>query len=272
MIDQSRKENIEMSVSKMSKEDRKRRHQTQNQILTSVGCLFVIGAAAFSVMCTKFAINSINRDAQDAIVYAQQQVNNDSTVNRKKDNVNTKADTTVTDDIYDDTDVKNQWSDEQIKWMQENHIRYNEYGQPVDENGNIVVDPTVQVTDDDVSVSDEVSVVPNDKLSSDDISDEDITVDDVSVSETIPAKKPETNTDWVSGKDWLTQSDNGDYEYVVQRGDTLSELCKDAGFSLEEIIEYNQIANRNIIRVGQTIRFPQAGPNGAACNTNLGLG
>lgn len=257
---------LNMSVSKISKEDRKRRNQTKNQILTSVGCLFVVGVAAFSIMGTKFAINNINRDAQDAIVYAKQQANNNSTNNHNDDVVKNENNTDKTDD-------KNQWSDEQITWMQENHIRYNEYGQPVDENGNIVVDPTVPAINDDISVSHEVSDVPTDDDSiSDDTFDENIPMNDVSISETISAEKPETNTDWVLGKDWLIQSDNGDYEYVVRYGDTLGKLCKTAGFSLEEIIEYNQIVNPDIIHVGQTIRFPQAGPNGAAGNPNFDLG
>ena len=237
-----------MSVSKTSKEDRKRRNQMKHQILTSVGCLFVVGVAAFSAMGTKFAINTINRDAQDAIVCAQQQVNS--------------GNNTV---ITETTDDKNQWSDEQIKWMQENHIRYNEHGKPVDENGNIVVDPTVQVVCDDISVSDESSSNPTDNVS-------DENVDDVSVSETISAEKPETNTDWALGKDWLIKSDDGDYEYIVQRGDTLNKLCEATGFSLDEIVQYNHITNPDIIIVEQTIRFPQAGPGGVTGNTNLGLG
>ena len=57
-----------MSVSKMSKDDRKKRNHTQNQILTSFGCLFVTAVGVFSASGAKFAINAINRDATDNCV------------------------------------------------------------------------------------------------------------------------------------------------------------------------------------------------------------
>lgn len=241
-----------MSVSKMSKEDRRRRIQTQNQILTSVGCLFVIGVSIFSVMGTKMAVNSINRNAQDALVYAQQQANN------RQMNA-----TSVIDDVELDVDTNEskQWSDEQVKWMQENHITYNENGEPVDEDGNVVVDPTVSAKPSQTKTDSIADVTSSNKNSNKN-----------EESDKTPIEKPETNTDWAAGKDWLTQSDNGDYKYVISYGDTLNKLCGRTGFSLNEIVEYNNISNPDLIHVGQVIVFPQAGPNGTANNTNLGLG
>ena len=81
-----------MSVSKMSKDEKRKQVQTHNQILTSVGCLFVVGVSTFSVIGTKSAINRINSDAQDVIVYAQQQVNQSNYMNSIVDSNNDKSD------------------------------------------------------------------------------------------------------------------------------------------------------------------------------------
>lgn len=282
---------LHMAVSNGSRSVKKQQLQTQNQIITSVGCLFVIATMVFSVIGAKLAINSINRDAQDAIVYAQQQVAKglatsvDDIVISKDDSLLTeKSDVTSTEDIIVDklpTDIAesnnvipndnsdkiinstDDWSDEQVRWMFENKIRYNEHGQPVDLYGNIVVDPTVQ-SNVNMSVSDDI-VLQNNTL------DSNISTDN-SNSDIISNEKLETNTDWFSGKDYLIQKNNGDYIYEVQIGDSLMSICMKMGFSLDEIIEYNQISNPDVLTVGDFICFPQDGPKGTSGNTNLGLG
>lgn len=231
-----------MSDSKMSRAERKKKLQTENQILTVVGCGFVIATSIFSVMGTRLAVNNINRDAQDAIVFAQQQQRLNAT----------KVKTDVEDDTTNDnpvTDETKKWSDEQVKWMQENHITYNEHGQPVDENGNVVIDPTVPIAE-----KTETNVTT-----------------DVGSVDVISPEEPETNTNWVNDIDGLTQLENGDYGWTVSSGDSLSKLSALTGFSVQEIADYNGITNVNLIHEGDVIRFPQAGPSGAAAS-NLGLG
>lgn len=239
-----------MSVSKMSKDDRKKRNHTQNQILTSFGCLFVAAVGVFSASGAKFAINAINRDATDTIVLAQQSrqfkpqsqqsepskittsESEETSENAVKSNTTEQSNT----DKPDDT----KWSDAQVKWMQENHITYNENGQPVDEDGNVVTDPTITANSDSSE----------------------------SLESTL--MEPETNTSWASGMDWLTQQDDGDYVYVVQKGDCLNDICARTGFALNEVVAYNHIDNPNIIHVGERIVFPKDGPN--TVDYPLGLG
>ena len=139
-------------------------------------------------------------------------------------------------DKHDDT----KWSDVQVKWMQENHITYNENGQPVDEDGNVVTDPTITANSDSSE----------------------------SLESTL--MEPETNTSWASDMDWLTQQDDGDYVYVVQKGDCLNDICARTGFALNEVVAYNHIDNPNIIHVGERIVFPKDGPN--TVDYPLGLG
>lgn len=239
-----------MSVSKMSKDDRKKRNHTQNQILTSFGCLFVTAVGVFSASGAKFAINAINRDATDTIVLAQQsrqfkpqsqqsepiKITTSEFEETSEDAVKSNTTEQSNTDKPDDT----KWSDEQVKWMQENHITYNENGQPVDEDGNVVTDPTI-TSNSDSSESLESTLM-----------------------------EPETNTSWASGMDWLIQQDDGDYVYVVQKGDCLNDICSRTGFALNEVVAYNHIDNPNIIHVGERILFPKDGPN--TVDYQLGLG
>lgn len=246
-----------MSVSKMSKDDRKKRNHTQNQILTSFGCLFVAAVGVFSASGAKFAINAINRDATDTIVLAQQsrqfkpqsrqfkpqsqqsepiKITTSESEETSEDAVKSNTTEQSNTDKPDDT----KWSDAQVKWMQENHITYNENGQPVDEDGNVVTDPTITANSDSSE----------------------------SLESTL--MEPETNTSWASGMDWLTQQDDGDYVYVVQKGDCLNDICARTGFALNEVVMYNHIDNPNIIHVGERIVFPKDGPN--TVDYQLGLG
>ena len=239
-----------MSVSKMSKDDRKKRNHTQNQILTSFGCLFVTAVGVFSASGAKFAINAINRDATDTIVLAQQsrqfkpqsqqsepiKITTSESEETSEDAVKSNTTEQSNTDKPDDT----KWSDAQVKWMQENHITYNENGQPVDEDGNVVTDPTITANSDSSE----------------------------SLESTL--MEPETNTSWASGMDWLTQQNDGDYVYVVQKGDCLNDICACTGFALNEVVAYNHIDNPNIIHVGERIVFPKDGPN--TVDYPLGLG
>lgn len=234
----------------MSKDDRKKRNHTQNQILTSFGCLFVTAVGVFSASGAKFAINAINRDATDTIVLAQQsrqfkpqsqqsapiKITTSESEETSEDAVKSNTTEQSNTDKPDDT----KWSDEQVKWMQENHITYNENGQPVDEDGNVVTDPTITANSDSSE----------------------------SLESTL--MEPETNTSWASGMDWLTQQDDGDYVYVVQKDDCLNDICSRTGFALNEVVAYNHIDNPNIIHVGERIVFPKDGPN--TVDYPLGLG
>lgn len=239
-----------MSVSKMSKDDRKKRNHTQNQILTSFGCLFVAAVGVFSASGAKFAINAINRDATDTIVLAQQsrqfkpqsQQSEPSkiTTSESEETSEDAVKSNITEQSNTDKPDDTKWSDAQVKWMQENHITYNENGQPVDEDGNVVTDPTI-IANSDSSESLESTL-----------------------------REPETNTSWASGMDWLTQQDDGNYVYVVQKGDCLNDICSRTGFALNEVVAYNHIDNPNIIHVGERIVFPKDGPN--TVDYPLGLG
>lgn len=45
--------------------------------------------------------------------------------------------------------------------------------------------------------------------------------------------------------------------HVVKRGDTLSGISKKYGISIDELANFNEIKNPNLIRIGQRIRLPK---------------
>jgi len=47
------------------------------------------------------------------------------------------------------------------------------------------------------------------------------------------------------------------FTYTVQRGDTLSEIAMNYGTTVAELVSINQIANPNLIYVGQTLQIPK---------------
>ena len=44
--------------------------------------------------------------------------------------------------------------------------------------------------------------------------------------------------------------------YIVRRGNTLTQIAREYGVTIESIVELNDIANPNLIYVGETLRIP----------------
>lgn len=56
----------------------------------------------------------------------------------------------------------------------------------------------------------------------------------------------------------LVQQDaDGAYVYIIQEGDTLSHLSAVFGYSVDEIANFNQIRNVNLIYDGSALRIPR---------------
>lgn len=51
-----------------------------------------------------------------------------------------------------------------------------------------------------------------------------------------------------------------DVQYVVRRGDTLSAISNDTGFSVDFLAAYNSIADKNLIITGEILRYPSFTP------------
>lgn len=55
----------------------------------------------------------------------------------------------------------------------------------------------------------------------------------------------------------IRQDTDGTYIYLIQSGDTLSKLSAVFGYSVDEIANFNQIRNVNLIYDGSALRIPQ---------------
>ena len=51
-----------------------------------------------------------------------------------------------------------------------------------------------------------------------------------------------------------------DVQYVIRRGDTLSAISNDTGFSVDFLAAYNSIADKNLIITGEVLRYPSFAP------------
>ena len=67
------------------------------------------------------------------------------------------------------------------------------------------------------------------------------------------AKSYTTESETVNKEETTKTSD---IEYVVKKGDTLSKIASKYGTTYQELAKYNNIANPNIIHVGQVIKIP----------------
>lgn len=96
--------------------------------------------------------------------------------------------------------------------------------------------PVVQSSDDDFSIGEETQSTD----------DTDVSVDDNEVV-TYP---------YYIGTDFVVVDPDGNMIYTVQKGDTLSDISKIVGYSVDELADYNHIANKNLIYVNESIRIP----------------
>lgn len=58
------------------------------------------------------------------------------------------------------------------------------------------------------------------------------------------------------GTEFVVVDPEGNMVYLVQKGDTLSELSGILGYSVDELAEYNQIRDVNLIYVAESLRIP----------------
>lgn len=58
------------------------------------------------------------------------------------------------------------------------------------------------------------------------------------------------------GNEYVVVDIDGSMVYLVEKGDTLSEVSGKVGYSVQELAEHNLIKNVNLIYEGQTIRIP----------------
>lgn len=92
-------------------------------------------------------------------------------------------------------------------------------------------------------------------------SDVNDTADELTSAQTPETTKEQTNDDVNSSTvenndDCVSVSEDGDIIYSIQKGDTLCEISDKFGYSVDEIAEYNQIRNVDLIYADSSLRIP----------------
>lgn len=121
----------------------------------------------------------------------------------------------------------------------------------IDENGNThvvsAVDDNGKSVDTDTISDDIVEQAISDLESDDSQSD---TVENDTINMSLEAERLEKI------EKYCTLDDDGQYVYIVRRGDTMSGIAGKLGFTVAELAEYNSIRNVSKISVRQVIKLP----------------
>ena len=237
---------------------------TKSPIPTHIGgvalCLF---CTALTFVGTRTVVNGLTRDANNKIAQAQIQVTED--VESSKD---TTSDIIVSDDdktnVAAETIVTYDYTNDQLNWAHQYHITWDENGNPIDEKGNIVDDPTTDVNEvaraiaDGTANKDGMSVAylnaHGEKTSTD---------DNQNITESVVESPYE-------GKDNVSRLSDGTYVYTVQAGDTLSKIAEKFGTTVDELVKLNDIDNPSLIHSGQQIKLPSVTVSDNGSGAGLG--
>lgn len=272
-----------MSHVRRKTEMARRDEKTSNALLIGIGVGLVTAVTGLSFAGTYSAIDAMTRQGDEAIAAAKEAVakrnkstqNSDgggsSAVQQTPEQAASSVTTTQTESLSD-----------QVRWMQENGISYNEYGLPVDKDGNVVDDPTIEVYDPsrssyffnddgtpkDVNVeSDDSSTQTSDTSDTQVDTSGNVTVVSPEVDipdQTVDTKPATTATGWwldAEGNllDGLELDSDGKPCYVVKSGDWLIRIADKYGFTYQELAQASGISNPSLIYEGDVIHFPDKG-------------
>lgn len=159
--------------------------KASNHVLVGLGVGIITAVSGLSVAGTMTAINAMNRQSDEAIEAARVSAANNAAQNQQQSQIQVpqgyilvaqgqQGQPGVPDDGSGDGDTgvvhkveseatatpeptstpapedKNEpekWTSDQIGWMQDNKVVYDEYGLPEDQSGNLLDDPTTHVYD-----------------------------------------------------------------------------------------------------------------------------
>lgn len=239
--------------------ERKRRNRMSDKKFTVVsnagGMLLVLCCAGLCVVGTTSAVNALNRSAAMQLSQAKDRAPVIVTEDTGRDAAGT---TDVSGAVSEDSE----FSTAQLDWAKQYHITWDSYGNPMDEKGQVMNDPTTDVNEVARAISDgtaNANGVSLDYLVS------------IGAFDT-PAKEAEPVVPAVSyeGVPNVSQTGDGQYVYTVQSGDSLNYISQLTGVSVADLVKDNQISDASVIQVGQQIVLPSAGVVNGASGAGLG--
>lgn len=219
------------------------------------GMLLVLCCAGLCVVGTTSAVNALNRNAAMQLSQAKDR----APVILTEDTGSDAADTT---DVSGAVSEDSEFSTAQLDWAKQYHITWDSYGNPMDEKGQVMNDPTTDVNEVARAISDgtaNANGVSLDYLAS------------IGAFDT-PAVEAEPVAPAVSyeGVPNVSQTGDGQYVYTVQSGDSLSYISQLTGVSVADLVKDNQISDASVIQVGQQLVLPSAGVVNGASGAGLG--
>lgn len=222
-----------------------------SQIPSMVGGLgFVAAVAVFTFVGTSSVVNALNRNAlnQMSQVQTNQQV----------------VDKVVEQPSVSDTQSSKQVS--QLEWAQMFGITWDEHGNPIDVNGNVMNDPTTEVNEVARAITN--GTANSDGLSLDwlAIHHSDV-IPESQVENQVSVETPKSLYDGIAN---VSQLADGTYIYTVQSGDCLNGISSKLGVPVNTLVSMNQISNASQINVGQQLVLPADGITQNASGVGLG--
>ena len=124
--------------------------KASNHVLVGLGVGIITAVSGLSVAGTMTAINAMNRQSDEALEAARIQAANNAAQAQNQNgnnygNQNGNGGSPQQEPTV--TPAPEKWTSDQIGWMQDNQVVYDEYGLPEDQSGNLLDDPTTHVYD-----------------------------------------------------------------------------------------------------------------------------
>jgi LysM repeat protein len=164
-----------------------------------------------------------------------------------------------------------EWTTNQLEWAHDKHIKWDEYGNPVDENNVVIDDPTTMVNE--VERARANGTLADDGTSRAPVIEE---PEPEPEPETEPeTEEPEEDTAYIDEllkNPNISKDEDGNLIYTVQRGQTLSDIAKETGYSVAELAEYNKLESPSMIVTGQKLKLPPHPPTSEVGVSGAGLG
>lgn len=223
-------------------------------------CLF---CTALTFIGTRTIVNGLTRSAADQMAQAQVQVVDDNDT-PSTDGISVSDDKT---DVVAETIVTYDYTTDQLNWAHQYHITWDENGNPIDEKGNVVDDPTTDVNEVARAIGN--GTANRDGMSTAWLTAHGESVGDVASTDANTAQESVIESPY-EGKDNVSRLADGTYVYTVQSGDYLSRIASKFGTTTEELVKLNGISNPSLISVGQQIKLPSVGVTDNGSGAGLG--
>lgn len=224
-------------------------------------CVF---CAAITFIGTSSAVDALNRNHANTMSMSPPMtyISADDTAGDTAGTSNPVA----SDDVSKKDDSAYDYTTDQLDWAHRYHISWDSAGNPIDENGNVMNDPTT-------SENEVVRAIKNGSANEDGVSNDFLKsqapVDEGTFDES-SVDTQTVNPDLYQGVDGVSKISDGSYVYTVQNGDCVERIASRIGVPASKIFEANGLTSDDYIYAGQQLKLPADGVVDSASGAGLG--